>query len=119
MKFHGENPPSIDVAARQDGEDWTFSVEDGGIGIEPGSAEKVFEHFARSGDAAGSGLGLAICREVVEKHGGRIWVESEPGRGAIFYFTLPLLADRRESGEEPDGSVERGAPSSPARKETG
>ena len=119
VKFHGENPPSIDVAARQAGEDWTFSVEDGGIGIEPGSAEKVFEHFARSGDAAGSGLGLAICREVVEKHGGRIWVESEPGRGAIFYFTLPLLADRRESGEEPDGSVERGAPSSPARKETG
>ena len=78
VKFHGGTPPSVEVAARQDGEDWVFSIQDNGVGIEPGVAGRVFDRFVRSGDAAGSGLGLAICKEVVERHGGRIWMESRP-----------------------------------------
>ena len=95
VKFHGDKPPSVEVAARQDGENWIFSIRDNGVGIEPGVAERIFERFVRSGDAAGTGLGLAICKDVVERHSGRIWVETKPGKGATFYFTLPLLSEGR------------------------
>ncbi len=98
VKFHGEKPPSIEVAARQDGEDWIFSIRDDGVGIEPGVADRIFERFVRSGEAAGTGLGLAICKEVVEGHGGRIWVESRPGHGSTFYFTLPLFSTLQRGG---------------------
>jgi signal transduction histidine kinase len=117
LKFHGERPPEIEVAARQDDENWVFSVEDRGPGIEADLTEKVFDRFSRTSESSGAGLGLAICRQVVERHGGRIWVESELGHGATFYFTLPLSAraGRRtepEAGQEgdkmrPQGSVGR------------
>ena len=121
IKFHGGKPPSIEIAARQDGEDWIFSVQDDGIGIEPAATERIFERFVRNGEAAGSGLGLAICKEVVEHHGGRIWAESGPGQGATFYFTLPLFSARRgDAGNEPlKTHAKLEGPSSSAHEGTG
>ncbi|MDE2291258.1 MAG: response regulator, partial [Elusimicrobia bacterium] len=93
LKFRGERPCEVRVEARRDGKDgWVFSVRDNGIGIDPRYAERVFGVFERlhpRGRYPGSGIGLAICRKIVESQGGRIWVESAPGAGATFYFTLP------------------------------
>ncbi|MDX1642978.1 MAG: ATP-binding protein [Thermoanaerobaculia bacterium] len=111
IRFRGEAPPRIRVSARQDGEQWIFAVEDEGVGIAPERAEKIFDRFTR-GDDGGAGLGLAISKQVVERHGGRIWVESEPGEGATFFFTLPLSAsggsqsDGTPSAEPPSGASE-------------
>jgi signal transduction histidine kinase len=83
--------PRVHIAAEGQGNGWLFSVRDNGPGIESGYLERVFEPFERlrGQQAAGPGLGLAICGEIVERHGGRIWAESEPGHGATFFFTLP------------------------------
>jgi signal transduction histidine kinase len=99
LEFHGGSEPRVRVAARQDGDEWVFSVRDEGPGIDPGDAERIFERFTRLGEGSGAGLGLAICKHVVEGHGGRIWVESEPGRGSTFLFTLPLTVAR--AADEP------------------
>ena len=92
IKYRSQKVPSIHVAANRAGHDWLFSVRDNGIGIEPQYAEKVFGIF-KSLDPrdkrSGSGMGLAICRKIVSRHQGRIWVESELGKGATFCFTLP------------------------------
>jgi PAS domain S-box-containing protein len=92
IKYRSPEVPSIQVEANRVGHDWLFSVRDNGIGIEPQYAEKVFGIF-KSLDPrdkrSGSGMGLAICRKIVSRHHGRIWVESELGKGATFYFTLP------------------------------
>lgn len=92
VKFRGEAAPRIRVAASDLGCEWRFAVKDNGIGLEAQYAEKVFVIFQRlhsRQEYPGTGIGLAICKRIVERHGGRIWFESEPGAGATFYFTLP------------------------------
>ena len=93
VKFRGEEAPRVFLsAARADG-GWVFSVHDNGIGIDPVEAESIFTPFKRlRPEVPGTGLGLATCRRIVERHGGRIWVKSEPGQGSTFYFTIPAPA---------------------------
>lgn len=98
LKFRGEQPPAIFVQAEQRGDEWLFSVRDNGIGIAPEDAEKIFTLFKRLHGRQrypGNGIGLAECKKIVERHGGKIWVESEPGRGASFRFTLPAAGEGR------------------------
>jgi signal transduction histidine kinase len=94
LKFRGPAPPQVHVGARRDaeGKGWVFSVQDNGIGIDPRYLERIFVIFQRlhtKQEHPGSGIGLAICRRIVERHGGRLWAESEPGKGSVFHFTLP------------------------------
>ena len=92
LKFRSEAPPKIHVDACREGDYWRFSVCDNGIGIDSQFQDQVFDVFRRlhtQKQYAGTGIGLAICKKIVDRHGGRIWVESEPGQGATFHFTLP------------------------------
>jgi light-regulated signal transduction histidine kinase (bacteriophytochrome) len=93
LKFRGEAPPKIEVIVRRDGEFWQFSIGDNGIGIDPKFHKTIFEAFRSLHTRKkypGAGIGLAICKKIVERHGGRIWVESRLGEGATFHFTLPM-----------------------------
>ncbi len=91
LKYRGAAPPQVFIRAEQVGRESVFSVEDNGIGIDPRYHESIFMPFKRlhGREVPGTGLGLAICRRIVERHGGRIWVESVPDKGAVFRFTLP------------------------------
>jgi PAS domain S-box-containing protein len=94
LKYHGDPPPRIHVSAQRREKEWVFSVRDNGLGIDPKYHEQIFEIFRRLHDRQeypGTGIGLALARRVVHRHGGQIWLESEPGHGSTFYFTLPRL----------------------------
>jgi PAS domain S-box-containing protein len=92
LAYRSDKPPHIHISAKRRGKDWIFSVRDNGIGIDPKHYEQIFEIFRRlhnQKDKPGTGIGLAVCRRVVNRHGGKIWAESEPGHGSTFHFTIP------------------------------
>jgi light-regulated signal transduction histidine kinase (bacteriophytochrome) len=92
IKFHGEAQPRVQIDAVSENGKWMFSVHDNGIGIKAEYFDRIFRVFQRLHDREayeGTGIGLAIAKKIVERHGGRIWVESEPGKGTSFNFTLP------------------------------
>lgn len=96
LKFCRDEPPRIHVGVNSLNDRWLFFIRDNGIGIDPLHTERIFVIFQRlhpPEEYPGNGIGLAICRKIVEEHGGRIWVDSEPGKGSTFYFTLQPAAD--------------------------
>ena len=95
LKYRSQQPPSVHIHADRDGDTWRFAVRDNGIGIEACYQDRIFSIFERVPTVeqpTGTGIGLAFCKRIVEQHGGRIWVESQPAQGSTFYFTLPAAS---------------------------
>ncbi len=96
IKFRGEKPPEIDISTQKGENKWKFLITDNGIGIKPEHQKQIFEVFKRLHTREaypGTGIGLSICQKIIKHHEGRIWVESEPGKGSTFYFTIPIIKD--------------------------
>jgi light-regulated signal transduction histidine kinase (bacteriophytochrome) len=105
IKYRGAATPRIHVSAQREAEGWQFAVRDNGVGIDPQDADRVFGMFKRlhGGEIPGTGIGLAICKKVVERQGGRIWVESEAGQGSTFKFTIPGGTEDGQRQSHPRG----------------
>jgi light-regulated signal transduction histidine kinase (bacteriophytochrome) len=96
IKFRSKNAPVVSVSAEDAGRNWLFSVKDNGLGFDMKYGERIFVIFQRLHTKEmypGSGIGLAVCKKIIERHGGSIWAESEPGKGAKFSFTIPKLVE--------------------------
>ena len=103
MKFHHQQTPVIRISCTQQGNEWIIAVSDNGIGIASDQQERIFHMFQRlhaRNEYEGTGMGLAICRKIVERHGGRIWVDSALGQGATFYIALRSAAAAQHSNIE-------------------
>jgi signal transduction histidine kinase len=103
IKFHGTAPPRVHVSAERSGTEWRISVADDGIGIAPRHAERIFTLFQRlhhRSEYDGNGVGLSLCRRLVAHHGGRVWVDPNPGGGSVFRFTVPAA---EPAGDATDG----------------
>jgi PAS domain S-box-containing protein len=107
VKFHGKEKPKVRVTVKKDEDEWLFSFEDNGIGIDTANISKIFNMFTRLHswkDYPGNGIGLAMCKKIIERHGGHIWVESKVGKGSNFMFTIPdqeAISDRISAIEMP------------------
>jgi PAS domain S-box-containing protein len=103
IKFHGKEPPKVSISAKSQGSKYLFAVTDNGIGIDPHYSDRLFKIFQRlhnKEEYSGSGIGLVICKRIVERHGGKIWIDSQVGKGSTIYFTLNKKLKVKHNEEE-------------------